>query len=274
MQLPCELNLPTRVAVPVPIESVVPPRGRGRGARLFAAPRLFAAALLGCMALVGGRECAAGALGGELAAASDYIFRGISQGNGDPAAQADLHYTTGDGTFVGAFGSTLERLHGHGYLGELDAYLGHRFDLNGEWAATVSGTGYWYLGSNLPTSNNYQELALSLSWLDRWSLGVAASPNWPAYEGRYRLGRYTSYVASIAGQMPLWGHFFATAGIGYSSLTGPEGSRYAYGNGGVAFQYDRWRIDAGYFVTQKRAEALFPYGRALNRVAATLSWHF
>ncbi|MBV9913446.1 MAG: hypothetical protein JOZ93_12765, partial [Sinobacteraceae bacterium] len=58
-------------------------------------PRFVLLSLL----LLGGHalECApaqAGAFGGALTLTSDYIFRGVSQGNGDPAAQADVHYTT------------------------------------------------------------------------------------------------------------------------------------------------------------------------------------
>jgi hypothetical protein len=33
-------------------------------------------------------------------------------------------------------------------------------------------------------------------------------------------------------------------------------------------------VDGGYYFAQDRARALFPYGRAGSRFAATVSWHF
>ena len=232
---------------------------------------LLSVLLLGGHAL----ECApaqAGAFGGALTLTSDYIFRGVSQGNGDPAAQADVHYTTATSTFFGAFASTLNRVRGYGYEGEVDAYLGQRFDLDPAWSLTFGGVSYWYLGSNLPVANDYQEVSAAVSYLDQWSFSVAVSPNWPAYDYRYRVGRYPSYVANLEGQLPLPAHFLATAGLGYTSVT--EGNHYFYGNAGVAFLYERWRLDAGYYLTQGRAASLYPYGRAVNRLAATISWHF
>ena len=72
---------------------------------------------------------------GDVTYTSDYIYRGISETGGRSAAQIDLHLATGDGTFVGVFASTLDRLWHRGYetLGwdyELEQYLGHRFDLS------------------------------------------------------------------------------------------------------------------------------------------------
>ena len=47
-----------------------------------------------------------------------------------------------------------------------------------------------------------------------------------------------------------------------------------YGNAGLAFEFKSLRLDAGYYVAQERAQALFPYGRAGNRFAGSVSWHF
>ena len=216
----------------------------------------------------------AGSIGGDLALTSDYIFRGISQGNADPAAQADVHYTTTDGTYAGVFASTLTRWHGRGYRGEIEAYLGHRFDLSQAWSTAVTAVDYLYLSHNSPVSDDYQELSTSISYLDQWTLSVAAAPNVVRYDHRYRLGRYTAYVADLGAQLPIAGRLFATAGVGYYSLNGPEPDHYAYGNAGIAFEYGAWRLDAGYYVTQKHIQPLFPYGRAIDRFAGTVSWHF
>ncbi|HET9388612.1 MAG TPA: TorF family putative porin [Steroidobacteraceae bacterium] len=212
--------------------------------------------------------------GGDLTVTSDYIFRGISESAGQPAAQADLHLSTRDGTFVGAFVSTLRKINQHGADFELEEYLGHRFDLSPLWSTALTAVNYSYLARNIPFSNDYQELSASLSYLDLGTLSFTYSPNAVRYAAGYRLGRYAAYVTDASAQVPLVGRLFATGGVGYYTLTGPDGSSYAYGNGGMAFEYKAWRIDAAYYVTQVRSQYLFPYGEARNRFAVTVSWHF
>jgi len=231
-------------------------------------PVLWIAALLASPAARGA------GLAGELTYTTDYIFRGISQGEPGSAGQLDLHYTTADGTFFGVFGTTLRRIYGHGYRGEIDGYLGHRFDLSPTWSTSISATQYSYVAGNLRHSSDYQELAVSLAYLDQWTFTVAASPDQVRYEGRYWLGHYAAYDADFAGQIPLGHGLFATGGLGYYLLQGPAGTGYVYGNAGVAYEYRSLRADLGYYAVQKRAERMFPYGEAVDRVAGTLSWHF
>jgi len=49
---------------------------------------------------------------------------------------------------------------------------------------------------------------------------------------------------------------------------------YAYGNGGLAFERQRWRLDIGYFFAENQARELFPYRSRATSVAGTLSWRF
>jgi uncharacterized protein (TIGR02001 family) len=213
-------------------------------------------------------------VGGDVSYASAYIFRGITESDGNGAAQVDLHASTSAGTYLGVFVSTLSRVQGRGPHFELEEYLGHRFNLSQTWSAALTAVNYSYLDSNLPLSGDYQELSASLTYLDRWTLSVSAAPNAVRYVQHYRLGRYPAYVADLSGQLPLVGPLFATAGVGYYSLTGPEPGGYLYGNAGLAFEYKALRMEAGYYATQERAQELFPYGEASNRVAVTISWHF
>ncbi|HZO23528.1 MAG TPA: TorF family putative porin [Steroidobacteraceae bacterium] len=240
------------------------------------APRLRAVLLVTALvgALLTARTAEALTPGGDATLTSDYIFRGISESAGDPALQLDLHVSSADGTFAGAFASTLRRIRHHGADDELQEYLGHHFDLSPEWTTTLTLVNYSYLDSNLPFSDDYQELSAALSYLDLWTVSVTASPNVPRYAGEYRLGRYTAYVTDASAQVPLVGRLFATAGLGHYTLNGPAGTSYVYGNAGLSFESGAWRIDAAYYVVQSRVQYLFPYGEARNRFALTLSWHF
>jgi uncharacterized protein (TIGR02001 family) len=221
---------------------------------------------------------AAGAvtIDGDISYTSDYVFRGISESGGRSAGQIDLRASTRDGTFVGVFASTLGRAWQHswgntGWDYELDAYLGHRFDLSPAWSTTLTAVNYSYLGGNAPLSNDYQEVSVAVSYLDLWTVTEAVIPNAVRYDGGYRLGRYPAYITDTSAQLPLVGRLFLTVGAGYYTS---DSTGYAFGNAGLGFEFKRLRIDAGYYVAQDRARLLFPYGRAGSRFAGTVSWHF
>jgi uncharacterized protein (TIGR02001 family) len=227
-------------------------------------------------AAVAPRSSQAVTVDGDISYTNDYVFRGISETGGRSAGQIDLRASTRDGTFLGVFASTLgrtwQRSWGNfGWDYELEAYLGHRFDLSPAWSATLTGVSYWYLKGNVRMSDDYQEISVAASYLDLWTVTAAVVPNAVRFEGDYRLGRYPAYVADTSVQLPLVGRLFLTAGAGYytSDETG-----YAFGNAGLGFQFKSLRVDGGYYVAQDRARALFPYGRAGGRFAATVSWHF
>lgn len=211
---------------------------------------------------------------GDVTYTSDYIFRGISETGGHGALQLDVHLTTLDGTFAGAFASTLGKVMFYHWDYELQTYIGHRFDISPSWSTTLTAVNYAYLGGNVHSSSDYQELSLAASYLDRLTLSVFASPNVVHYD-RYRLGRYPAYGFDASTQLPLVGRLLFTAAIGYYSVgEGSETLGYVYGNSGLAFEYKSLRVDAGYYVTQERAQPQFPYGRARERIAGTISWHF
>ena len=222
------------------------------------------------------RSAGAVTFDGDISYTSDYVFRGISESGGRSAGQIDVRASTRDGTFLGVFASTLGRNWRHtwgdtGWDYQLEAYLGHRFDLSPAWSTTVTAVSYSYLQGNVPLSNDYQEISIATSYLDLWTVTAAVIPNAVRYDGSHRVGRYPAYVADTSAQLPLIGRLFLTAGAGYytSDETG-----YAFGNAGLGFEFKSLRIEAGYYLAQKRAWALFPYGRAGSRFAGTVSWHF
>src|ERR1700724_2783228 len=75
-----------------------------------------------------------GLFGGSVDVTSDYIYHGLSQTNGDPAIQGDIHYRSESGAataenFVGLWGSTTKRIATGGTY-ELNAYAGRTFIVN------------------------------------------------------------------------------------------------------------------------------------------------
>jgi uncharacterized protein (TIGR02001 family) len=222
------------------------------------------------------RSAAAVTFDGEITYTSDYVYRGISQTGGRSAGQIDLHLTTRDGTFLGVFASTLSHVwhrdyENFGWNYELEEYLGHRFDLSPSWSTTLTAVNYSYLNGNASLSNDYQEVSAAVSYLDSWTATVSATPNAVRYDRGYRLGRYPAYTAELSTQLPIVGRLFFTSGVGYYTS---DAAGYVYGNAGLAFEFKSLRFEAGYFVSQEHASTLFPYGRAGNRFAGSVSWHF
>jgi uncharacterized protein (TIGR02001 family) len=218
-------------------------------------------------------------VGGSAALTSDYIYRGVSESDGHVAVQADLHGER-NGTFLGAWGSTRD--HGLDPYADydLEIYLGHRFDLTGAWSATFAARSHYFVGGQQEGSTDYQEIAASLTYLDRWTLSLTALPNAVHYWYEARVGRSVAWVADTTGQWLIDPRgLFLTGGAGYyyASRTGPgiaAGGGYVYGNAGLAFERGRWRIDAGYYLTQGKARQLLPYPAPHDRLAGTLAWRF
>lgn len=244
--------------------------------------RLLAWALLGSAATVPVHAGAFGeqfTLGGNLSLTSDYIYHGVSESSDNPALQGDLHLDTAGRNFVGVWGSTRDSSLDPGGSFEYELYLGHRIDLGSAWNLTVSARSHYFAGGLFEPSADYQEVLATLAYEDRWALTLTAIPNAVRYWFYQRLSRTPAYVADTSGQWLITPGLFLTAGAGYyySTGTGPgifESVGYAYGNAGLAYEWRNWRVDVGYFLTQRDAQKLFPYPSADQRVAGTLTWRF
>ena len=255
------------------------------------APPIYAGLFYAWMALHLGFSAPARAVsfGGDVALTSDYIYRGFSETDNKGAVQLDLHASLSTGTFAGVWASTLD----HKFMPYADyavnEYIGQRFDLSSAWNTSITATNYSYLGGPQYYSNDYQEISASVAYLDRWTFSLAAIPDAVRYSGygAYHIGRYPAYDAETSGQWLIARSFFVTAGAGYYLFTGPGAETlangtaishpsigYAYGNVGLAYEWQSWRVDVGYFLTQGRASRLFPYPSANDHFAGTLSWRF
>ncbi len=217
--------------------------------------------------------------GGNLALTSDYIYHGVSESDGHGAVQGDLHLSTVGGTFGGVWGSTRDSDLDPGGSYDFEIYLGHRFDLSSAWNLTLSARGHYFAGGVVEPSADYHEILASIAYEDRWAFTLTAIPNAVRYWFYRRLSRAPAWVADTAGQWLILPGLFVTGGVGYyySSGTGPgieAAAGYAYGNAGLAWEWRRFRVDVGYFLTQKDAAKLFPYPLADQQVAGTVTWRF
>jgi uncharacterized protein (TIGR02001 family) len=243
---------------------------------------LFAALLLLSAAARAGVADFAGSLapGGEIALTSDYIYRGVSQSDGNAALQGDLHVASPGGTFLGVWASSRDDELEPGANAVLELYLGHRFILSSSWSATLGARSHNFLGaSSYQPSDDYQEVSAGATYLDSWSVSITCIPNAVRYWFYTRLSREPAWVADTSGQWSLGRQFFATGGAGYYRSQGPSAgieraTGYAYGNAGLAWEHGPFRADIGYFLTQNAAARSYPYPIAEHKFAGTVSWSF
>lgn len=247
----------------------------------------------GALGLIPAQWASAVSFGGDAAITSDYIYRGYSPTNNKGAVQLDGHASVQTGTFIGVWASTLDKKYLPYASFDVEEYIGQRFDFSSAWNTSITATNHQYVGGQQYYSSDYQQISASISYLDRWTLTVAAIPNMLRYTGWYgygtvqvgrnnaRAGRYPAYDVDTSGQWLIANGFFVTGGAGYYLFTGSSTDRqpsigYAYGNIGLAYEWRNLRLDVGFFLTQKSkaAEDLFAYPTVNDRFAGTLSWRF
>lgn len=90
---------------------------------------------------------------GSISLTSDYLFRGVSQTNQEPAVQGGIEYAHDSGFYVGAWGSNISWLSDTVVVGddissslELDGYLGYRGKAGEIFSYDVGVLTYYYPG--------------------------------------------------------------------------------------------------------------------------------
>ncbi len=245
--------------------------------------------LLFMISLVGARASAAGLgwddFGASLALTSDYVFHGISQTCGDPAAQGDLHYRSSGGNsatevFAGAWGSAGLGQSACGKAREVNFYGGFSFLTGADSGATVTYTHYGYPGGAYTISRlagyryDYDTFEGQWAWQDRLYLTVAWTPDALRYVDHSVARDRNALSYGVQVQQPLGRGVSLMAGLGYDEIADPRGTGYGFWNAGVSYAWGPVQLQVAYFGTASRAEHLFGTYVAGSRGAASALWRF
>ncbi|MDP6377998.1 MAG: TorF family putative porin [Pseudomonadales bacterium] len=133
--------------------------------------------LLACFLVLSAGYVSAAEFSGNVTLATDYRFRGISQGDRSPAIQGGFDLETESGLYVGTWASNVG-FAGSGAL-ELDVYGGFAGDFSESVGYDVGVLYYAYPESDSDPDFNYVEIYGSLSFGDA-TLGVNYSPDYYA----------------------------------------------------------------------------------------------
>ena len=188
-------------------------------------------------------------LTGNVGIFSQYIFRGLTQTNGEPALQGGFDFTHKSGFYVGTWGSNISWLRdGSSYSGggslELDIYGGYKGTIgNSDFGYDVGLLYYWYPGDVASGFNKADttELygALSWKWLsgklsysfDNKTFGV------PDSRGTYYLDFTASYPVPDT-KLTLIGHY------GIQKFDGQTSGLAS--NNDTLYSYNDWKLGVTY----------------------------
>ena len=129
--------------------------------------------------------------------ASDYIFRGISQTQGDPAIQGGLDVSHESGLYVGMWASNVD--FGGEASSEFDFYVGYAGNISEELSYNLGWIKYEYPGDG-DEDLNFSEYYASLS-AHGFTVGTAYSNDFPGFGKNGRsdstLYTYVGYEYSL-----------------------------------------------------------------------------
>ena len=191
----------------------------------------------------GAGEEATSNLSWNLAVTSDYVFRGISQTDFDPALQGGLDYAFGDsGFYVGVWGSNVDFVDGDGPDIEVDSFIGYSADVSESWNLDFSLVRYSYFGEqDAYGSIDYNEVFAKATWNEMLTLTVA-------YANDYANLGYSSLYYNLAGTWDVGNEFALNAGVGHSDFSDDNGS-YNDWNVGVSRQFGPVNAAINYYDT-------------------------
>ena len=203
-------------------------------------------------------------LSGTFAVTNDYVFRGISQTNEDPAFQAGITYTSPIGLYAGAWASNVDFGAGDPDW-EVDGFVGYNVDFAEHWNFDVLVNRYNYPGAG---ASNYNELITKTTFLDAYSLTVAYTND------VYGLDEDSFYYA-LGADWDLPSDFSVGLHVGrttYSSSVDYEDyTDYSVTAGKT---WGPLNVTVGYYDTDSSGEYNFGKQNSDSRVAvvATVSW--
>jgi uncharacterized protein (TIGR02001 family) len=227
--------------------------------------KLFIAVGIGAVVATAAAAQEGSSFAGSVAVTSDYIFRGISQTQNDPALQAGVTWSAGNGFYAGVWGSNVEFVAGDKADIEVDFTAGYAGEVDG-LTYDVGVLYYAYPGARSGTSYDYWEGAIKLgrSFGDvSWSGGVYYTPD--------NFAGTDDGVYLTTGLKYAFGDGFALDGnVGRSEIDPAAGPDYFDWNVGLTYSFPRVDANVRLYDTDNAACAKL----CDTRVVATLTVPF
>ena len=199
--------------------------------------------------------------GGYVTLTTDYVRRGVSQSDGNPALQLGAEISFENGFFLGAWGSTVDIDSGpsrHRDV-EVNYYAGYVVDVSQSLQFSVAAVAYDYPWQTGGVEYDYEEYSLGGNFVDRVWLEVAYSPDF------FNTGHSSTNVDLFA-EWPVNNIWSVGGGAGYYDTSNLTGTGYQYWQLGVTASL-RWAdVDFRFHDTDKWIPLVSDPDRAKSRV--------
>lgn len=216
------------------------------------------------------------AVHGGVSALSDYIWRGVSQTQEDPALQAEIELEHRSGFYAGLWASSIdftaagEEDDGIDY--ELDGYLGWAGELRPGLDLDLVLTRAAYPGARRGYDYDYTELEATLGFAEHYHAGLAYSPDIFGLGGR-------GYYWNAGAEWPLGESGFGLkVQVGHYDLEDAAGDSYQDYLIALTREFGPVQAQLQYTDTSsygaELSEALDDARLADGRVALAVTWSF
>ena len=193
----------------------------------------------------------------SVGATTDYVFRGVSQTYESGALQLGANYQSPNGWFAGTWASNVDPYPFGAAAIELDLYAGIRQPLGDRFNTALTYTHYQYLDDTRRVPYNYDEFALSASYLDEVVATISYQPDSTLYSALGFANHRASLAYELALRWPLPAGFAVTAGAGYYDLHRLFGVHYWAGNAGLQYVHRRISFELSRFFADSTVRGLF-----------------
>ncbi|KFL35622.1 TorF family putative porin [Arenimonas donghaensis] len=200
----------------------------------------------------------------NAAIATDYMFRGVSQTDGEASLQLGADLGFDNGLYVGAWGSNVDFGAG-GPDVEIDTYIGWNVDLSDRWNLDLMLNRYNYIGEQDGYGDiDYNEFIGVLALDETWSFTLGYTNDVYALDD-------DGFYYAVGGSFDLgydWGLDVTVGHSTFGSSTGIED----YSDFSFSFNRDFGPVNAaiGYYATDSEGDVNFG-DAADNRFMLTLS---
>lgn len=220
-------------------------RPGGRASWIAVALRALGAAAL----LLFGWHARATEVEGTATLVSDYVFRGVSQSDGRPAAQVGVQVGVGGGVYLLAWGSSVRYADVPAARSEIDYGIGWSRALGEDWSVDVCVSRYEYPGAR---ELAYAEAFGTLEWRERVWLALGWSPD------AFASGESAGY-GQVGVRVPLGERWRIEGALGRYRLEDVLGAGYTHASLGVVWTPDdRYELRVIGHRTDAAARRLFP----------------
>ena len=216
----------------------------------------------------------AGQWAGFLAAGTDNVYRGLSQGRGDASWNGDIHWRSDGGWFAGLGLATVNLNSGPGAPLELAGYVGGSVTVAANFHGSLTVLHYEYPHDSRQLSYAYDEAIATIGYSDRIAMSVSYSPDTSRFSYRSIAKHRPAYSGELSAAVPLGRGWRANVGVGRYVISQPIDGGYNYWNVGADFAHGPWQFVISAIGTDRSAKTLFGATITKTRCVATVIWRF